>query len=51
MLRSLLTSKVFLFVGFSLDDDYVTDQLRGIEDMFQGTAANRVIILFTSVRT
>jgi hypothetical protein len=36
-LRSLLTSKVFLFVGFSLDDDYVAGQLRGIEDLFQGT--------------
>ena len=49
-LRSLLTSQVFLFVGFSLDDDYVTQQVRSIEEMFQGTTGPHYVLVPESAR-
>lgn len=37
-LQAFLTTKVFLFIGFSLDDDYFVEQLKTIHEIYKGGA-------------
>jgi tetratricopeptide (TPR) repeat protein len=38
-LQAFLTSKAFLFIGFSLDDDYFVEQLKNIHAIYEGGAS------------
>lgn len=44
-LRSLLVSHTFLFIGFSLDDEYFVNQLRYVQNIFQKTLDNHFILI------
>jgi tetratricopeptide (TPR) repeat protein len=44
-LRSLLASKTFLFLGFSLDDPYFVRQLQYIHEIYQGAASSFYVLL------
>jgi tetratricopeptide (TPR) repeat protein len=44
-LRSLLASKTFLFLGFSMDDPYFVRQLQDIHDIYKGAASSFYVLL------
>ncbi len=44
-LHSLLTSRSFLFIGFSLDDAYFGMQLRGLHEIFQGATGPHYVLV------
>jgi tetratricopeptide (TPR) repeat protein len=49
-LRSFLTRKVFLFIGFSLDDPYFVEQLKYIHEIYGGSASRFYVLLRKSER-
>lgn len=44
-LQHQLSSRTFLFIGFSLADEDFTDQLRMLEDVYQGAAGPHYVLL------
>lgn len=44
-LRHQLSSRSFLFIGFSLTDDYFANQLKYVEEVFHGAAGPHYVLL------
>lgn len=44
-LKSLFISHTFLFIGFSLDDEYFVNQLRYVQKLFQGTSNKHYVLI------
>lgn len=44
-LKSLFVSHTFLFIGFSLDDEYFVNQLRYVQKLFQGTTGKHYALI------
>lgn len=49
-LRSQLASRSFLFIGFSLADEDFVDQLKEVDDIFQGASGPHYVLLPESQR-
>lgn len=44
-LEILFISHTFLFIGFSLDDEYFVNQLRYVQNLFQGTSGKHYVLI------
>ena len=44
-LRSMMSTRSFVFIGFSLDDTYFVNEMREVEQIFGGAAARHYVIV------